>query len=76
MKFKIKKLHREGEIVNRWYLPVWRNLEKLDIEEWIFFLAIPVLFFKMISHILWVLWLDLLDFQKGLIYALSDRRKK
>jgi len=76
MKAKIRRSRLEGTKISRWYLPVWNNIDKFVVEEWIFFLAIPVLFFKIINHILWILWLDLCDFHKKLIKTLEQRRNK
>lgn len=53
---------REGDMMPRFYLPVWKSMDRDAIECWIFPLAPFVLFWRITSHVLWIIWRDLLDF--------------
>lgn len=66
MKIYLRRSHNEGEVIPRFYLPVYMNYDSFSIECWIFFLAPFVLLYKITKDVFWLIWKDLLDFYKNL----------
>ena len=62
----IRKECKEGKIMPRFYLPVWRPADKDALELWILPLAPIVWILYVVKDILWLIWRDMLDLQKNI----------
>lgn len=64
-----------GEMIPRFYLPVENDALRRKINCYFFLIAPVVLFYKIIKHIFYIIWNDLLDFLALLKYNIGCKNK-
>ena len=63
---------REGDMMPRFYLPVWRSNYQDSVECWIFPLAPFILALRITQQIFSILWRDLIDWLR-LLYQWRNK---
>jgi hypothetical protein len=55
------KSKREGDMIPRFYLPIWKTYDRYYVECWIFPLAPFVLFWRILQQVTKIIWSDLIE---------------